>query len=310
MNRREFLARSSLFTGAALMVPSLSLAQTPKAPPTPATPEFKALRGNVGYFTARGGTIGYLANKDALVAIDTQFPDTAPMFLSGLPGRNGRKLDVLVNSHHHGDHTGGNAIFKPETKMIVAHANVPKLQRTAAEKAGTADKQVYAETTFPTTWRKELGGEVLSAKYHGTAHTSGDIVTHFEKANVIHMGDLLFNRLYPAIDRPSGASIKHWIVVLETVAREYPADATYIAGHGGTTFGVVAKRADLLVFRDYLTGLLDYTQKKINAGESRDKIITLDNLPGFPDFHAPMGPTNRLPANLGVAFDELTEKKA
>ena len=63
------------------------------------------------------------------------------------------------------------------------------------------------------------------------------------------------------------------------------------------------------VFRDYLSGLLDYTQKKIKAGESKEKIVALDNLPGFADFHAPMGPTNRLPANLGVAYDELTEKQ-
>jgi hypothetical protein len=118
----------------------------------------------------------------------------------------------------------------------------------------------------------------------------------------------MFNRIYPAIDRPAGASVRHWIVVLETVAKSYPSDALYFFGHGSTKFGVTGKSSDLLSFRDYLSGLLDYTQKKIKAGEPKEKIVTLDNLPGFPDFHAPMGPTNRLPANLGVAYDELTEK--
>src|SRR5688572_7968802 len=320
MNRRDFLLRSSMFTTAGLLTRSIAAEKSsssaesksgarPASAPAPATPEFKSLRRDVGYFTARGGSIGWLVNKDALAAVDTQFPDTAPLFLNGLPGRSGRKLDVLVNSHHHGDHTGGNGEFKPETKMIVAHANVPGLQRTRAERDGTLDRQVYADTTFPLTLRKELGGEVISAKYHGAAHTSGDIVTLFEKANVIHMGDLMFNRIYPAIDRPGGASIRNWIVVLEAVAKSYPSDAMYVFGHGSTKFGVTGKTGDLLVFRDYLSGLLDYTQKKIKAGEPKEKIVVLENLPGFPDYHMPAGPANRLPSNLNVAFDELTEKK-
>ena len=311
MKRREFLLRSSLFTAAGLLVRATAAEKSGRPPtsPAPVTPEFKTLRRDVGFFTARGGTIGWLANKDALAAVDTQFPDTAALFLKGLPGRDDRKLDVLVNSHHHGDHTGGNGVFKPETKRIVAHANVPALQRARAERDGSLDRQTYADTTFPVTWRTELGGEIVSAKYHGAAHTNGDIVTHFEKANVIHMGDLMFNRIYPVIDRPGGASIRHWIVVLETVAKSYPADAIYIFGHGSTKFGVTGKVSDLGVFRDYLAGLLEYTEKRIKTGDPKEKIVALDNLPGFPDFHVPTGPANRLPANLSVAYDELTAKQ-
>ena len=304
---------------------ALVSAQTPsteprpaaKAAPAPAAPEFKSLRGDVGYFTARGGTIGWLANKDALAAVDTQFPDTAKIFLEGLPGRGGRQLDLLINTHHHGDHTGGNSVFKPVTKLIVAQANVPSLQRAAAERAektgnvqpwAKVEAQIYADTTFPETWHTSFGSETVSAKYFGAAHTKGDIVTHFEKANVVHMGDLMFNRVYPVIDRPGGASIRHWVVVLETVAKAYPADAIYIFGHGNAKFGVTGKRDELLVLRDYFSALLDYTQKKIAAGEPKEKVVVLENLPGFADFHLPVGPQNRLPLNLGVAYDELTEK--
>src|SRR5215213_6195771 len=108
MNRRDFLVRSSMFATAGLIARSIVSAQTPNTGTPAATPEFKPIRREVGYFTARGGTIGWCVNKDALVAVDTQFPDTAKLFLSGLPGRSGRRLDLLVNSHHHGDHTGGN----------------------------------------------------------------------------------------------------------------------------------------------------------------------------------------------------------
>lgn len=309
MKRREFVVRSSMFAAASLVARSSALAQTPKAPP-PATPEFKPLRRDVGYFTARGGTIGWLVNRGAIAAVDTQFPDTAKLFLDGLPGRGGRKLDLLVNSHHHGDHTGGNGVFKPETKMIVAHENVPDLQRRAAAQGKKGGGEVVvADTTFPQTWKKDLGGETISAKYFGPAHTKGDIVTHLEKANVIHMGDLMFNRVYPAIDRPGGASIRGWIGLLEKVAKEYPSDAIYIFGHANAKFPVTGTSRELLVFRDYLTGLLAYVEKKIKAGEPKEKVVALDNLPGFDEYHVPPGPQNRLPANLGVAFDELTEKR-
>jgi cyclase len=304
MKRRDFLVRSSMFTAAGLLARSMVSAQAAKAGTPPVTPEFKSIRRDVGYFTAQGGTIGWCVNKDALAAVDTQFPHTAPLFLSGLPGRSGRKLDVLVNSHHHGDHTGGNGVFKPETKIIVAHANVPALQKMRAEQDKKGAGQVYADTTFADTWRKELGGETVALKYFGAAHTKGDIVTHFEKANVIHMGDLMFNRIYPVIDRNGGGRIKGWISVLETVAKTYPSDAIYIFGHANPKFGVTGSKADLMTFRDYLTGLLDYTQKKIKAGESKEKIVALENLPGFEDYHLPL--PNRLGGNLGVAYDELT----
>jgi len=305
MNRRDFLIRSSFFTAAGLLVRARLGAQAPGT-----VTEFRPLRREVGLFNGRGGTIGWLSNKDALAAVDTQFPDTAALFLSGMPGRSGRQLDVLINSHHHGDHTGGNAVFKPATKMIVAHANVPGLQRARATQDKTLEGQAYADTTFSSTWRREVGRETIRAKYHGAGHTSGDIVTVFEKANVVHMGDLMFNRVYPGVDRPAGASLRHWITVLEEVHKSYPADAIYVCGHGNPKFGVTPSHGDLLVFRDYLSALLEHVQKRMSAGEPKEKIVALDNLPGFPDYHLPVGPANRLPVNLSVAYDELTEKKA
>ena len=319
MNRRDFLVRSSLLVSAGLLPRWSAWAQTPPSAPTtvpvktpmgpqlPVVTEFKPLRRNVGIFTGRGGTIGWLAGKDALAVVDTQFPDTAATCLTGLPGRAGRTLDVVLNTHHHADHTSGNPIFKPAAKTIVAHANVPKLQYAAAEKAGSLDKQVYADTTFPEVWRRQLGDEIVTAQYFGPAHTSGDVAIQFEKAGVVHLGDLMFNRIYPVIDRPAGASIRGWIDRLEEILKTYPADAIYVFGHGNPKFGVTGGLADLRVLRDYFTAVLDYTQKKIAAGEPKSSIVALENLPGFDDFHAPL--PNRLGANLGVAYDELTDSK-
>src|SRR5262245_10556470 len=136
MNRRDFLLKSGAAASLTLFANGPLSAQTPAAPatsPAPAVPvappppvtEFVPLRRNVGLFTCRGGTIGWLAGKDALVAVDTQSPQTAAIFLEQMPGRAGRTLDAVINTHHHGDHTGGNGVMRPATKTIVAHANVP-----------------------------------------------------------------------------------------------------------------------------------------------------------------------------------------
>jgi len=273
--------------------------------PAPVT-EFRPLRGNVGLFTGRGGTIGWLAAPDALMAVDTQFPDTAEIFLKGMPGRAGRKLDAVINTHHHGDHTGGNGVFRPATQTIVAQANVPELMLAAAKRSPNGPAPTLPDSTFTDTWRRDFGAETIAARYFGPAHTRGDIAIHFEKANVVHTGDLAFNRIYPVIDRPGGASIRGWVTVLESLVKTYPADAIYLFGHGHQKFGVTGGHPDLLVFRDYLAAMLAHVETGIKAGKSKDEIGRLENFPGFPDLHVPPGPGNRLKSNLNVAYDELT----
>jgi cyclase len=321
MNRRDFIYRTSLIAAAGLVARHrlLALAATPNAAkatvPTPFG-TFTPLRRHVGLFTGRGGTIGWLASPAALAIIDTQFPDTAATCLAGLPGRGDRKIDVVINTHHHSDHTSGNPVFGHAAKTIVAQANVPKLQLAAAERAerdpnvkswARVDQQVYADTTFAEAWRHDLGDEVVTAQYHGPAHTNGDAIIVFERANVVHMGDLVFNRMYPVIDSAAGASVKNWIAVLEKAAKIYPADAIYLFGHGDAKFGVSGRREDLLTMRDYWSAVLARVDRDIAAGKTRDEVVRLDRLPGFDDFQpAP----SRLGSNLAAAYDELTAKKA
>lgn len=317
MNRRDFIVRSSLLASAGLLARSSLLAAVSADRPTVpvATPagllpklvtEFRPLRRGVGLFTGRGGTVGWLSSPDALVVVDTQMPATAPICLAGLPGRDGRMLDAVINTHHHLDHTGGNGVFKPATHTIVAHANVPGLMAKAGQ-AGKFAPQTYPDTTFTDGWRRDFGSEVVNAKYYGSAHTGGDIIIHFEQANVVHLGDLMFNRLYPVIDRPGGANIQGWIARLETAMKTYPADAIYIFGHANPKFGPTGDHADMRVLRDYLAALLAHVQAGIAAGKPKAEIVALENFPGFDDFHAPL--PNRLGLNLSAAYDELTEKK-
>jgi cyclase len=298
-SRRELLQLGAVSLSPVVW-PALSrdgglLAQTPapaagqapagQAPAAPPKTEFVDVRRNVSLFTGQGGTIGLLVNAGGLAVVDTQFPATAQICLDGLKTRaSGRGVDLVINTHHHGDHTGGNAVFRAGAKKIVAHAKVPELQKAAAARQANAPAPTFPDTTFPDTFRTDLGDEVISAKHYGPAHTGGDIVVFFEKANVAHMGDLTFNRRHPFIDRPGGASIAGWITLLESVAKAHANDTLFIFGHANEGWKVTGPKADLLAQRDYLTALLEFVRSEVKAGKSKDEIIkTNAPLKGFPD---------------------------
>jgi len=318
MNRREFfvLSTAALAAGRVRTVraqtPPAQAAPPAQAPP-PVQPRFEAIRRNVGYFTGRGGTIGWLSNKDALVTVDTQFPDTAKLCVDGLRERaGGRGIDVAFNTHHHGDHTGGNAIFKAAAKRLVAHVRVPELQKQVASQppanpANPAAAPVFADATFEKTWAEAFGDEQVSARHYGPGHTGGDAIVCFERAQVVHMGDLFFHELHPRVDRPAGASIQNWMKTIDTVAKEMPGDTIYIAGHARTGLQVTTGRKELLRLRDYFDALLGHVRQAIAKGQSKEEITKLAALPGF-ESHQSSGTILTLSGVLGVAYDELTTK--
>ena len=98
---------------------------------------------NVGVFTDRGGTIGWLMSDDALVVVDTQFPNSAEKLIEVIKEKTDRKLDILLNTHHHGDHSGGNIAFKEMVNKVVAHKNSKANQQRVAEERNQVEKQLY-----------------------------------------------------------------------------------------------------------------------------------------------------------------------
>ena len=303
--RRRFLATSSAaVAGALARLPLLARQPAAGQQPAAAPAVFTPLRGNVGLFTGGGGTIGWLVSPGGVVVVDAGMGAGATACLNGIKERSSnRPIDCVFNTHHHGDHTGGNGVFKPAARRIVAHVKVPALQKATA-RPGTEATLVLADTTFTSKWTLKLRDEKVHAIFHGPAHTGGDSVIVFEKANIVHMGDLVFNRRLPVTDRPGGCSLRGWIGALERVAKAHDAETLYIFGHARPGFETTGKRADLLHQRDFLSALLEHVRELFKKGRTRDEIVkATPTLRGFEEHGA-------LSARvLTAAFDELAEYK-
>jgi glyoxylase-like metal-dependent hydrolase (beta-lactamase superfamily II) len=299
-SRRDFLASSA--AAAILTVlgrPSLAHGSLLRAR------EFTPIRRNVGIFTLRGGTIGYLVNSAGVVVVDSQFPDQARVCLDGLNEQSsGRPIDFLINTHHHGDHTGGNIAFRGAARAVVAHVKADEHMRQPPGGEAPAD-QLYPDTTFTDRWSADVGDEQVSANHYGRAHTSGDAVITFAQANVVHMGDLMFNRRHPVVDRAAGATIRNWITVLERTVADHAPDTIYIFGHANTGLPVTGGDSDLMGFRDYFGALLSFVESQVRAGRSREQVLAMrDPLRGF-EAYGPFGRPNPRDA-LTCAYDEVT----
>jgi glyoxylase-like metal-dependent hydrolase (beta-lactamase superfamily II) len=259
-----------------------------------------------------------------VAVVDTQFPAEARALLEGLQTRsNNRGVDLLINTHHHGDHTSGNPVFRGVAKKVVAHGMADQHMRRGpqpppgqqqpqapqpaqpAQGQPPAPEPLYPDTTFTHTWSAEVGDERIVARHHGRGHTSGDAVITFERANVVHMGDLGFNGRHPVVDRAAGASMRNWARLLKQVVDAHARDTIYIFGHANTGLPVTGSSAELLKFRDYLVAVVAFAERHVQAGRSREEVLAMrDPLAGF-EAWGPFGqPSARDP--LTVAYEEVT----
>ena len=317
-SRRDFLLTSAASVlGVAGAGPLAALGrrapQPPTAQPQAAAPVFTPIRRNVGTFTMRGGTVGWLVNARGVAVVDTQFPAEARVLLEGLQTRSkNRGVDVLLNTHHHGDHSGGNGVFRGVARRVVAHGmadqhmrRAPGLSPQQPAPQQNAPEPLYPDTTFSHLWSGEVGDERIVARHHGRGHTSGDVVITFERANVVHMGDLTANRRHPVVDRAAGASMRNWARLLEQVVNAHARDTIYVFGHANTGLPVTGGSADLLHFRDYLAAVFTFAERQVAAGRSREEVLAMRApLAGFEAWGAFPQASVRDP--LTAAYEEVT----
>jgi len=298
MQRRSFLRTAGLTTGLMALSSKELFAALMQQPAF----KIKILRGDIGIFTERGGTIGFYQSKDGYAVIDSEFPDQAKHLIDELKKMKEIPFKFLINTHHHGDHTGGNIAFKDIAEHVVGHENCLANYKRVSEQNKSVDKQLYQDITFSDGWKQKIGKEKIRAYYFGAAHTNGDAIIHFEHANIAHMGDLLFNQMHPFIDRSAGASIKNWIQVIEKTRSTFDKDTLFIFGHAGDPEKVTGNLDDLAAFEDYLQKLLDFVSAEIKAGKTKEEIIKNKEIPGL------SWKANGADRSLTAAYDELTSK--
>lgn len=296
MQRRKFLESVAL-TISALSLSKAGISSLKSDP----TWKISMLNNDIGIFTETGGTIAFHLSKDGITVVDAQFPTSAPHLIAELKKKS-IPFHLLINTHHHYDHTAGNISFKPIISRLVAHENSLINQRRVAEQQHKTELQYFPNETFTDSWSEQSGNEIISMHYYGPAHTNGDSVILFEKNHIAHIGDLVFNRKYPYIDRSAGASIKNWLLVLQKIQTNYPDNTTFICGHSGDGFPVTGDKNMVGYFQKYLTVSLDFVDSAIKSGKSKDDILKTTAIPGFADFKG-----EGIERTLTAAYEELTE---
>ncbi len=297
MQRRQFIQHSAL----AMAVLSYYKADAFARPHSARAYQFKLLRNDVGIFTEQGGTIAWLNGSSGFVVVDSQFPTTAPHVIEELKNLSEKPFKYLLNTHHHGDHTAGNIAFKGLAEHVVAHQNSLVNQKLAAEKAKNEDKQLFPDVTFGKGWKAPVGKEKISASFYGSGHTNGDAVYHFENANIAHVGDLVFNRRYPYIDKDNGAHIGNWIMALEQIQQKFDNDTLFIWGHSLDPEKITGNKADIKAFQNYLQSLLTFVGGEIKAGKTKEEILKATSIPGAPEWKG-----DGVARSLTAAYTELT----
>ena len=276
MHRRNFLYQTGLLAGASLLFQQKAMSQLLGTQQG----QIRMLRRNVGIYTERGGTIGFAITGDGIIVIDSQFPEQAGHFIEQVKKESAQPFTYLLNTHHHGDHTAGNIAFKELVKNVVAHENAALHQKANAEKGGSLDKQLLPDVTFKDEFKLKLGDEKVKASYFGAGHTNGDAMYLFEEADVVHMGDLMFNKRHPFVDRSAGANMANWIKVLHKAADEYGKKTIYIFGHSANPGEETGTAEDLKLFAAYLGQVLQFAEKEFKRGVSKEEFIKNTSIPG------------------------------
>ncbi|MGN6402541.1 MAG: MBL fold metallo-hydrolase [Flavisolibacter sp.] len=300
MQRRNFLRNTALLTGASLLLQKKSLAVMLDIKEY----KIRMLRNNIGIFTERGGTIGFLLSKDGIVVIDAQFPDTSKHLIEELQKQTTSPFKYLLNTHHHGDHTAGNIAYKGLVEHVAAHENSLANQKRVAEKNNSVDKQLFPDITFKEDWKLKMDDEKIKADYFGPGHTNGDAVYLFENANIMHVGDLMFNKRHPVVDRSAGASMANWIKDLDQIIDKAGNDTVIIFGHSLNPGEETGTKEDLKKFQDYLSKVLAFTESEIKKGVSKDEFIKNTSIPGVTEWTG-----QGIERPLTAAYEEVAEKQ-
>lgn len=278
MKRKDFILSSATLATGVSIFPSLIGCNKTTAIPrtifeTRAVEEgtLELVRGNVSRYVNRGGTVGLLETNDGFVVIDAQFPQFIQPLLDSVSGIEGKPIQYLCNTHHHGDHTSGNIAFEGKVENIIAQAQVPVYQKERAVEANSEDKQLYATETFETEYEFKIGSDTIKAYHWGAGHTYGDAVFHFENDNVVHMGDLIFNEVIPVYRVNDGSNAEQWVSILNSAESKFDNDTKFIFGHSHDASLTTGNKVDISNMKSFLEASVSLMQDVNAAGMSLEE---------------------------------------
>ena len=221
----------------------------------------------------RGGNIGVSVGEDGVLIIDDQYAPLTIKIRAAVASLTPQPIRFVINTHWHGDHTGGNENLGKAGIVIVAQENVRNRmsveQFIAAfgEKVPASPKAALPIITFADSVAFHLNGDDIQSFHVAPAHTDGDTVVHFKKANVVHMGDCFFNGIYPFIDLSSGGSIDGIVAAADKVLAMVDMNTKIIPGHGP-----MGDKAALQAYRDVMANIRDRVKALVTAGKTLDQV--------------------------------------
>ena len=272
-NRRSPLARISatrLLPAMAMLVGSTPLSAQMENVEIATT----RITDNVFMLAGRGGNIGLFIGDDGAFLIDDQYAPLTPRILAAIASVTDQPITFVVNTHWHGDHTGGNENFGTTGSIIVAHENV-RTRMTSEQFIDAYDTRYPAAPadalptiTFTDEVRFYWNDDEIEVIHVQHAHTDGDAIIYLRRANVVHMGDTYFSRMYPFIDYSTGGTLTGTITALDRVFADVPNDAIVIPGHGE-----LSDMAELREYRGMLVTVRERLMTLIADGKSKEEII-------------------------------------
>jgi glyoxylase-like metal-dependent hydrolase (beta-lactamase superfamily II) len=269
------LKLASLSLPFALLVAQGATGQGAAAPAAPAQRDFSAVEikvhnvaGNVYYLEGQGGNVGLLVGDDGVVMIDDQFAPLTEKLVAAIRTISDEPIKAVLNTHVHGDHTGGNENLGNMDIDIVAHDNVRVRLAKGVNGGPPSPAAALPAVTFGDSMALHLNGEDVSIGKLPPAHTDGDIYIRFANADVIHAGDVFRTVGYPGVDAGNGGTVKGTIEALQVLIDLAGPNTKIVPGHG-----VVSTRADLIAFRDTTIELQRRVSDLVRQGMTLEQVV-------------------------------------
>jgi cyclase len=292
--------------------PAIAQQQPPAAPPPPdfSKVEIKTtdLGDNVYMLEGQGGNITVAVAKDGIIMVDGQYAPLHDKIKAAISAISNEPIKYLINTHYHGDHTGGNEPFAKDGVTVVSEINVKNRLAAGTTNGLTGAKVPPAPAgalptrTYTGAYHIRLRGRVADLKHIANAHTDGDTYVWFKAANVLSTGDTFTNGRYPNIDFANGGNIRGMIAATDAYMKLTNTKTRIVPGHGP-----LADKAALTEYRTMLVTARDRMAKLVKEGKSEDDMVAAKP---FADLDAKWAPTDLASKNfIRVVYHSLADKK-